>query len=204
MLKTLVLLFLLFPLATLSAEINSKPYYVTAKKLNVRAYPSDKAEIVGTRIQGQLVYIEELGNEWARIERYDDKTLPNGAKSSSWVLLKYLSREMPERPKSKYEINAISEQIVRSTADKGRYFLLYVEKAGSNFITINSRIGVDTTGYTKLEINCRTMQYRELGYTERHIEYFNHSEDRPSQWVDLVTGSSKFDLVQYVCATRGY
>lgn len=204
MLKTLAFLFLLFPLATLSAEINSKGYYVTAKKLNVRAYPSDQAEIVGKRIQRQRVYIEELSGEWARIERYDDITLPNGMKSSSWVLSKYLSTELPEQPKSKYETNAISEQIVRSTEDRGRYFLVYIEKAGANFVAITSRIGVDTKGYTKLEINCRNYKYRELGYTEGHIEYFSYNEDESGNWVDVIPDSSKYDTVEYVCGTRGH
>lgn len=199
MLRIAALLCLLLPFISFAAEIN----YVTTKKLNVRAAPSVSAPIVSTRNYRQRVYIEELKGEWARIERYDAKILPDGTKTSAWVLAKHLSKEQPELPKSKYETKAISEQIVRSAYDRGRYFLVYIEKYGNNYITIHSRIGVDTTGYTKSEINCRTMMYRELGYTERHIEHFQYSEDEDGKWIDLVSGSSKSDLVHYVCGTRG-
>jgi hypothetical protein len=201
--RAVTLICLLLSFFAFSTEISRDGYFVTTKKLNVRAAPNANAEIVSKRNYRQRVYIEELKGEWARIARYDDKTLPDGTKSSSWVLLKHLSTEQPELPKSKYESNAISEQIVRSYPDRGRYFLLYVENAGGNYITIHSRIGVDATGYTKSEIDCRSLTYRELGYTERHIEYFNHAEDKPGDWVNLVSGSSKSDLVQYVCGTRG-
>ena len=178
-------------------------YYVISKKLNVREAPNEKAKIIGKKIESQLVYIKEVQGAWARVELYDDKILADGTRSSSWVLLKYLSTTQPEAPKTKYETNAISEQIVRSTSDRGRYFLVYLEKSGSNFIVVTSRIGVDSQGYTKMEINCLEQKYRELAYTEGHIEQFEFKQDRPSKWVALVVGSSKFDTVQYVCGTRG-
>lgn len=204
MLRIIGFICLVAPFFACSAEISNQVHYVTIKQLNVRAAPSDKAPIVGKRIYRQNIYIEELKGEWARIERYDDKLLSDGSKSSSWVLLKYLSTDEPEAPKTKYEKNAISEQIVRSTSDMGRYFLVYLEKSASNFIVITSRIGVESSGYTKMEINCSQLNYRELAYTEGHIEQFELKEDKPTNWIDIVPGSSKSDTVHYVCGTRSH
>ncbi|MFV4917960.1 hypothetical protein Q5E55_006895 [Acinetobacter baumannii] len=50
--------------------------------------------------------------------------------------------------------------------DKGKYYLIEKKKQGDIIITLHKRIGVETTDYTRLETNCKTMKMREIG-TER-------------------------------------
>lgn len=205
----LVLVFLSFNVFPNSIELGQN--FINTENVNVRELPNSDSDIVGKKIFRQIVYVKEIKDEWARISYYkfpnDDN---NRDLHSEWVLIKELTSKQPERPedtfvskKSKYEENAISEQIMRSSrGDKGRYFLVYVEGGNGNFTVISKRIGVEAVGYSKVEINCGSRVYRELDYTERHIEYFADAQDSPTKWTSLVNGSSKSDLVNYVCATR--
>jgi hypothetical protein len=87
--------------------------------------------------------------------------------------------------------------IPRSIAgDKGKYFLLEIKKIGTITQTIHKRVGLDGIGYTKAEINCSTMQMRELGYSEVSLLAI---KDSPTKWFELVPGSSKSDLANFVC-----
>jgi hypothetical protein len=80
--------------------------------------------------------------------------------------------------------------------DKGTYYLLKLEKVGTVFKVIHKRVGVDSVGFTKTEINCSNMTYRVIGYSEQSIDSII---DSPSDWTRLVEGSSKSDLVRFVC-----
>ncbi|NOT67589.1 MAG: hypothetical protein HOP04_04535 [Methylophilaceae bacterium] len=80
--------------------------------------------------------------------------------------------------------------------DKGRYFLLEKKKQGTTIITLHKRIGVDSVGYSKSEINCKSKQIRELGYSEDSAKAI---KENSSKWFDLVAGSSKSDLAKFVC-----
>lgn len=80
--------------------------------------------------------------------------------------------------------------------DKGRYFLLEKKKQGTTTITLHKRIGVDSIGYSKSEINCKSKQIRELGYSEESAKAI---KENPTKWFDLVAGSSKSDLANFVC-----
>lgn len=96
------------------------------------------------------------------------------------------------------EIAATAEiQIPRSVpGDKGKYFLLEVQKNGDIVTALHKRVGVDSVGYTKTETNCATMQMRELGYSEESPDAI---KENPTKWFDLVPGSSKSDLANFVC-----
>lgn len=88
-------------------------------------------------------------------------------------------------------------QIPRSiTGDKGEYYLIEKKKNGSVVRALHKRIGVDGTGYTLSETNCLTMQMRELGYSE---ESPSAIIEKPTKWFELVPGSSKSDLANFVC-----
>lgn len=88
-------------------------------------------------------------------------------------------------------------QIPRSVAgDKGQYFLIESTKTGNIVRAVHKRIGVDSVGYSKTETNCQTMQMRELGYSEVSIAAI---KENPTKWFDLVAGSSKSDLANFVC-----
>ena len=86
--------------------------------------------------------------------------------------------------------------IPRSMADKGQYYLLDAKRSGDTVIATHKRVGVDSVGYTKTETNCKTMQMREWGYSEESAAKANGS---PGKWFELVPGSSKSDLANFVC-----
>lgn len=88
-------------------------------------------------------------------------------------------------------------QIPRSVAgDKGTYFLLEKKTAGNIVQALHKRIGVDSVGYTRTETNCKTMLMRELGYSEVSPQAIKNN---PGKWFELVPGSSKSDLANFVC-----
>jgi hypothetical protein len=87
--------------------------------------------------------------------------------------------------------------IPRTMADKGKYYLLDVKTQGSIVTSLHKRVGVNETGYSKTEINCKSMQYRDMGYSEDGPDKI---ADSPGKWTDVLTGSSKSDLVNFVCA----
>lgn len=61
--------------------------------------------------------------------------------------------------------------IPRSVAgDKGKYYLLESKRQGEVVAALHKRVGVDSVGYTRTETNCKTMQMREMGYTEESPE----------------------------------
>ena len=87
--------------------------------------------------------------------------------------------------------------IPRSVAgDKGKYYLLESKRKGEIVAALHKRVGVDSVGYTRTETNCKTMQMRELGYTE---ESPSKMQIKPTKWFELVPGSSKSDLANFVC-----
>ena len=80
--------------------------------------------------------------------------------------------------------------------DKGQYYLLGSAQVGDVVTALTKRVGVDSVGYTKTETNCKTMRMRELGYTEGPPATMTTS---PTDWFELVPGSSKSDLANFVC-----
>ena len=86
--------------------------------------------------------------------------------------------------------------IPRSMADKGKYFLLEKKKSGNIVRALHKRVGVDGVGYTLTETNCTTMEMRELGYSEESPAAIRET---PTKWFELVAGSSKSDLANFVC-----
>lgn len=91
-------------------------------------------------------------------------------------------------------------EIPRSVmGDKGRYYLVNATRNGDVITTLHKRVGVSSTGWSLCEINCRTRLMRELGYSEQDP---NGIEVNPTKWFELVPGSSKSDLVNFVCAAR--
>ncbi|GAB3015286.1 hypothetical protein [Bowmanella dokdonensis] len=96
-----------------------------------------------------------------------------------------------------------------SSGDSGTYFIVSSEKGSDGILTvISSRIGKDNayTDFTKLNVNCASKQYFELGGSSE--DGAKKSPSKPikdwsnSKWASLVPGSSKSDLVRYVCNKR--
>ena len=80
--------------------------------------------------------------------------------------------------------------------DKGKYFLIEKKKNGKVVRALHKRVGVDTNGYTLTETNCANMKMREMGYSDQSPSAI---KENPSKWFDLVPGSSKSDLANFVC-----
>ncbi|MBV5329974.1 MAG: hypothetical protein JZU65_20505 [Chlorobium sp.] len=97
-----------------------------------------------------------------------------------------------------FSVAAQSEiRVPRSVAgDKGKYYILEQKKIGDTVRVLNKRVGVDSIGYTLTETNCTTMQMRELGYSEKSS---SDIKENPTKWFDLVPGSSKSDIANFVC-----
>ncbi len=104
---------------------------------------------------------------------------------------------------------SIAKDLYRaSTAgDSGTYYVLKTETLDSGeFHVLTSRVGKGGayTDFTELKVNCQTNQYfvlaggEEDGVKEAPTEPLADWSAR-SKWTSLVPGSSKSDLVNYVC-----
>lgn len=80
--------------------------------------------------------------------------------------------------------------------DKGSYFLIEAKKEGDIIKTLHKRVGVGYTGWTRCEINCKSGKMRDIGYSEEGPKAIKTD---PTKWYDLVQGSSKSDLFNFVC-----
>lgn len=94
---------------------------------------------------------------------------------------------------------AAEVRIPRTMHDKGTYYLLDAKTKGSITTTLHKRVGVNETGYSRTEINCKSKQYRDMGYSEAGPDKIVGS---PGKWTDLVSGSSKSDLVNFSCSRK--
>jgi len=94
-----------------------------------------------------------------------------------------------------------------SAGDKGAYYIIESKPLKDNVLyVLTSRVGKNQayTDFTKLNIDCKSMKYFELagssvdGFQEKPTKKFN-DWSKNSKWVSLVNGSSKSDLVHFVC-----
>lgn len=93
---------------------------------------------------------------------------------------------------------AAETAVPRSMAgDKGQYFLLETVRTGGTITTLHKRVGVDTVGFTRLEIDCVARRVKDIGYGEGSVDAI-----RPitGDWYDLVPGSSKSDVTTFACS----
>lgn len=196
--RIILFVFLIFSANSLSTEIGLGINYVTINKLNVRSSPSVDGEILSKKIFRQGVEVVELKGDWARIY-FHQKNVQH------WVSKKYLSRVQPTPVTHKLpEQHLINELIPRSMSERANYYLLKMIKKENTIITIHKRVSSQSTGYSKTEIDCTNKTYRSLGYTETNPEYFFTANDTPTKWTKILNGSSKSDLVNYICNVKQY
>ncbi|MEZ7277241.1 hypothetical protein [Pseudoalteromonas sp. 68 DY56-GL68] len=94
-----------------------------------------------------------------------------------------------------------------SAGDSGKYFVLENENLGGRIIKVlTSRVGKNNeyTDFTQLKINCNTNQYFTLAGSSEDGAKDNPSKplkdwSTNSKWTGLIVGSSKYDLVNYIC-----
>ena len=107
--------------------------------------------------------------------------------------VKQESQPSPKEQKQVEEGTLIPRSI---EGDKGKYYLLDKKQSGDIVTTLHKRIGVDSVGYTLMNLNCKNGKVQELGYSEISPEEITQN---PTDWYELVPGSSKYDLYQFVC-----
>jgi hypothetical protein len=91
------------------------------------------------------------------------------------------------------------EIIPRSSFEKAKYYLISVEKDGQYYKTIHSRISSKSTGYSASRIDCINQKYQDLGYGDNQSTITMYKK---VNWAVLIPGSSKSDLVNYVCKKK--
>jgi hypothetical protein len=83
--------------------------------------------------------------------------------------------------------------------DKGKYYLVESNRVGNNYINIVKRVGVDSVVYTKTEVDCGRRVFRFLGESYESASSIKEAPSTSSTWTELVPGSSKSDLVNFIC-----
>lgn len=89
--------------------------------------------------------------------------------------------------------------IPRTAQERAQYYLISVERDGEFFTTLHSRISSMSRGFSLTRIDCRSRRYQDLGYGDddkANVSMYS----RTPQWTNLVRGSSKYDLVNFVCS----
>ncbi|HAV5681968.1 TPA: hypothetical protein NJU29_003706 [Acinetobacter baumannii] len=94
--------------------------------------------------------------------------------------------------------HALADTLIPRSAlgDKGKYYLIKQTKSGDIVTALDKRVGVDSIVYTSTKTNCKTGKMQEIGYSEISATAI---KPNPTQWFDLVPGSSKHDLYKFVC-----
>lgn len=73
----------------------------------------------------------------------------------------------------------MEKQIPRTMAgDRGRYYLLGMEKRGNIIVSLSKRIGTDSTGYSVCEINWNKNLIRDTGYSEESVDKINYNPSK--------------------------
>lgn len=96
-----------------------------------------------------------------------------------------------------WQIAVAEELIPRSMAEKAEYFLISAEKDGEYLKTVHRRTSSWGTGYSVTRIDCNNKRYMDLGYgdgSQSNIKLYDKT-----QWTKPIQGSSKSDLVNFVC-----
>jgi hypothetical protein len=102
----------------------------------------------------------------------------------------------------------IANELYRSKAgDSGKYYIIESKSLENGMIQVlSNRIGKGNayTDFTQLKINCKTKQFFELAGSNEDGAKSKPSKklndwSKNSKWVNVVAGSSKYDLVNYIC-----
>lgn len=88
--------------------------------------------------------------------------------------------------------------IPRGIYEKANYYLISVKQDGKYLQTLHSRVSSMSHGYSVTRIDCKNRLYQDLGYGEDNQSNIKMYDE--TQWTELVTGSSKSDLLTFVCS----
>ena len=87
--------------------------------------------------------------------------------------------------------------VPNTPGDKGRYEIISISRSGLITKTTHKRTGPSGVGFTKMEINCAGLLYREMGYVDDDL---SKMKIRPGRWTDFVAGSSKHKVAIVACS----
>lgn len=105
----------------------------------------------------------------------------------------------------------ISRELYRNSqpGDSGKYYIVERQDLEDGLIEVlSSRVGKNNayTDFTLLKVNCTSFEYIELGgLSEDNLKVTPSKPIKPwknTKWTSLINGSSKSDLVKYVCKTK--
>jgi len=103
--------------------------------------------------------------------------------------------DMPK--KSAFAPVITGDLIPTSRSEKANYYLVSVEGDGEYLKTVHSRVSSASHGFSLTRIDCKNNRFQGLGYgddKQENIKMYSNVK-----WTDLVSGSSKSDLVSFVC-----
>lgn len=89
------------------------------------------------------------------------------------------------------------ELIPRSLSDNANYYLLSAKQEGNYIETLHTRVSASSHGYSVTRIDCQNNRFQDLGYGEAGEDSIR-MYDNPT-WAEVFPGSSKSDLVSFVC-----
>jgi hypothetical protein len=90
------------------------------------------------------------------------------------------------------------ELILRSMVERASYYLLSVEREGDFLKTLHKRVSAQSVGFSLTLLDCSSGRYKDLGYGVGKVENIRLYAE--ANWVELVIGSSKSDLLNFVCS----
>lgn len=103
---------------------------------------------------------------------------------------------------SSYSLASSEKLIPRSTAERCKYYFLKSESVNGLLKITHKQVCSKNefysgVGYSLTLINCKKRLYKSLGYGDDSLSNINLY--KKSNWTRLVQGSSKSDLINFVC-----
>jgi hypothetical protein len=118
----------------------------------------------------------------------------NGRSEDETVTPVALSPVTPSTPSG---VAQEGERMPDRPGERAAYYLLSVEPDGEYLRSIHKRVGATGVGYSVTQIDCKRQRYKDLGYGDNAVSEITLYDN--ARWTELVEGSSKWSLVQFVC-----
>ncbi len=98
--------------------------------------------------------------------------------------------------------NSTEQLIPRSSPEKCKYYLVHSENKNGILRATSKQVCPKNkfysgVGFSVIDIDCNQRKYKTIGYGDDSIS--NVKTYSSTKWAHLVSGSSKYDLVNFVC-----
>ena len=179
--------------------------YVTTKSANLRSGPGTDYAIVGGASIGDQFKVESDNGDWLEVSFgpktawiYDSLTGNHDALQRARTRYNSASSQTLEKNVKTHNQPKKTEILIpRSRPEKAKYYLLSIRPDRDYIRTLHKRVSSMSLGFSVTLIDCARKKYQDLGYGEdkqENIQMYSNT-----RWTDLVNGSSKSDLVKFVC-----